>query len=1072
MPVAVAGVAEVPIGRDAELVWLDDLWELSRRGRRQIAMLRGDPGIGKTHLAAYWAGQAEQFGRVLWGDALPKGPYEPLTSALTSHLLRLPVDAQEWILGDQRQEMARLVPSLSRDGEPPQGHERDRGAERYRLFDAARHALARLCTVGPTILVLDNAHEIENDGLDLLKHVLASVDDAPFFILLLTRPYGGKPFENAVPAIRRDHFIHERVLYPLDEIPARALFRRLTGAEPSRNVLRQAKGIPVKLETLSVGPLDEAEEREPERAIVSRLDGRSRHLIEIAALGSAGLSASVLARAAGISVAEAIVSLREMDSLKLMSPATPDGDDPAAVTWQITHAVRRQAVLDLIEQPRARKLAKDLAEVLSREPKADHARLADLYELAESRGETRRHAFRAAEKAAGSRAYDTAVQYYRKTLVNTDSTTATAKRRCQLLNAIGSSLWNSGRFRDARASYAQAADLARVEKHTPELVKAALGRAGRTGFEGPTADAELVSTLKGALHRLGDADDHLRASVLAATAHAMTFSEAGSAEEARELAGQARSLAREQNDDRLLAEVLCTTSWAMWAPENLAARKATADEAVELADCLPDESLGIESRVFRITCDLESGDIESAQRDVEDCSRLAASVQSPYYVAAAATFQATFALLENVEEGERAVLRALALAQREHNPAVVRVWAVQIFYVHLMQDRLEELRTSTTSLAEYDAFIPAWRSGLAVIYAETGNLEDARAELDRAARDDFRGVARDMFWYITLDNYARVCVALADEKRAAALARLLGPFEERFVVAAGAGAVHGPVAMNLGLLAELRGDLPEALRLLRRAHERADAAQCRSAAAEACVEYVRLLVSQAVAGSLESTVRQVHRAVDVVETIASPRLASRLDATVTVATMLADAADDSSSATRLAKLRQRLALIPQPEAPPPRRRIQAVLPAGHGAIGRAAGDWNADVLERRLSRPAIQRGVLKAMEMLFQPDVAHPFRGTLVLHLTMSHLNDEPMIWSFQIGRTSAEHLAVEPDDPDLVVRLPAADFVGLLTGKVNGVHKWFEGRIHVQGDPIVAGRLVEMFGGAAPFHGLTQTSA
>lgn len=1051
------------VDRGADLRWMEELWEGACRGRRQVGMLRGDAGIGKTRLVDQWRSGAERTGRMLYGRSSEPGLFQPFAGAL-SFIGGLPAEAQRWIVGERGPHIKRLVPALPYEA-PRAG---ERGIDLYLLRDATCDVLARLAEARPTALVLDDAYMMGEDALDLLRHILAALDDAALLVLLVTRTHGGEEFELAAEQLRRNHIIHERHVYPLDDEFAREIIVERTGVEPGTGLLRRGQGNPRQLEDISVAPPDA---RSPERAIVSDLDPSARLLVELAALGPSTISTETLARAAELPIEAAAVALGQLaERLLLERMPAPDGD-PASVSWRFTHQERRRVVLELLDPARKREHARRLTPVLEAGSTVDSERLAGLYEIVGDRPGARRHASAAASSARKALAYDAAAQQYRRALANTDESPATARERCKLYIEIGHSLWNSGRFRDARAAYREAATLAMAEHHTPELVEAALGRAGRTGFEGPTGDAELVATLRAALERLGKDDLRLRARVLAATAHAIMFS-GESTKEASAFGEQAISLARELNDARLLAEVLCTTSWTMWDPRDFRTRAATALEAVNLADSLPDVGdavLQIESRVFRATTCFESGDTETARRDFDAISKLARSVNSPYYLAVAATGQATLSLLAGSESGEPAWRHALDIAQREHNPAVLRVIAVQIFYTRLLQGRLEEVRTSTQSLVDYDTWIPAWRSGLAVIYAEIGRLADARAVFERAARDAFGDVARDMFWYVTLDNYARVCVALGDRERAATLARLLGPFEERFVVAAGAGAIHGPVAFNLGRLAELRGDSDEAARLLLRAHELATRARCRTAAAEATVEYAALLLTRSPDEPLENEILgPIRAAVEEVEAIRSRKLALRMSELIDAATARAVGHQDSTSEATLTMLAGRLTPIAESEEPPRHKQLQLrMLRTGRAVIDRAAGRLDDKKLERHLASPRGQRIVTSAMERFFQPAVAHPFRGTLVLQMTLSDPDAAPIVWSFDIQRARATHLAIKPAEPDLVVTLPAVKFVDLLTGKANGVGEWFEGRINVQGDPIVAGRLVEMFGGAAPFHGL-----
>lgn len=1056
------------LGRNSELQWLDALWREASEGRRQIALLRAREGLGKTRLAAEWAEGAQRTGRVLYGDAGERGSYQPFGAALSRHLLPIPVDALGWIIGQHGGQISRIVRQLPDGVRSPLPEEGERGPERARLFEATRSVVARLCESTPTALIIDNARSIDEDGLALLQTLL-TLDDARLFVLLLSRPYGRTGFATALPQMRRNHLIHERDLHPLDDEHARQYVLELTGKEPARGIIRDAQGIPIRLETLAARPRARRPRRsDPEHAIVAGLPPADRLVVELAALGPSEVPEPLLAQTSGLTVDQTCASLRRLASVGLLAPEPPGEGDVQHRAWRFTHAVRRQAVIDAMDHARSVDLAGRLAAVLVREPAADPAVLADLCERAGLSDDARRHALRAAEAALGALAYDKAASHYRTALEHMPSDAGTQRERCRIHNCIGHSLWHAGRFRDSRASYATAATLAMEGNHTLELVQAALGRAGRTGFEGPSGDSELVATLRATLQVLGPDHAHLRVRVLAAAAHAMTFSGVGSLDEAKEFVREAQALARSQNDLRVRAEVLCTTSWAMWAPDNLEQRLSTAEEAVELADQLGDEVLQIESRLFRITCRFEAGDIGPVRDDVGQIEHFASIDRSPYYLSVAAMAQAALALLDGPEAGDEVVSRALTISQREHNPALARIFGVQVFYTRLLQGRLEELRTCSESLVAYDSSLIAWRSGLALLYAELSRFEDARREFEQVTEHGVSGVPINMFWFITLDNLARVCLALGDRDRAAQLSALLRPYADRFIVVAGAGAVYGPVALNLGLLTEMCGHSDEALRLVQRAHQLAHAAGCLPAGAEAAVEAAHLMLARPASANLDAIVNQLRRATREVETVGSRRLALRVTEAINLTIPLADGQEDTVALAALQSLVRRGEAAAHMEEPPSGRVLRVSMArASRAGIKRIARAWSDEELERRLGAKSAERAVLRAMVHFFQPDVAYPFRGTLVLRLAMSDLDAEPLVWALKVGRTSAERIARAPNDPDLLVSMRATDFMRLLTGELNGVQGWFEGGIDVQGDPIVAGRLVEMFGGPAPVHAL-----
>ena len=60
-----AAAAPALVGRERELAWLRERWERARGGVGGLIVLVGEPGIGKTRLAAELAGEVHRVGAVV-----------------------------------------------------------------------------------------------------------------------------------------------------------------------------------------------------------------------------------------------------------------------------------------------------------------------------------------------------------------------------------------------------------------------------------------------------------------------------------------------------------------------------------------------------------------------------------------------------------------------------------------------------------------------------------------------------------------------------------------------------------------------------------------------------------------------------------------------------------------------------------------------------------------------------------------------------------------------------------------------------------------------------------------------
>src|SRR5207302_4798747 len=111
-----SGVARAPfVGREVELGRLLDLWAGTRRGESVFAFVCGEPGIGRTRLAAEFALRAGQQGAtILWGRCSPETAvsYRPLTDALRGYVARLPSSETPLEVGPGGASLVRMVPGV------------------------------------------------------------------------------------------------------------------------------------------------------------------------------------------------------------------------------------------------------------------------------------------------------------------------------------------------------------------------------------------------------------------------------------------------------------------------------------------------------------------------------------------------------------------------------------------------------------------------------------------------------------------------------------------------------------------------------------------------------------------------------------------------------------------------------------------------------------------------------------------------------------------------------------------------------------------------------------------------
>jgi tetratricopeptide (TPR) repeat protein len=213
------------------------------------------------------------------------------------------------------------------------------------------------------------------------------------------------------------------------------------------------------------------------------------------------------------------------------------------------------------------------------------------------------------------------------------------------------------------------------------------------------------------------------------------------------------------------------------------------------------------------------GDRAGFEAAVDDALRTAQSSHHPAFLWLAHGAAASRALLEGrLADAERAIGECGAWGQRARNPGAIPLGLGHGFQLRREQGRLAEMRPLFDALGDRLDWIGAWpRVVRAVLYAELGDLDAARAVYEPLAQRGFRDLPRRADWLMAVAEAAFVCAALGDAPRAAALDAALAPYDGLHASFPGPLLYAGPVARFRGLLARLLGQPDTAARHLERA---------------------------------------------------------------------------------------------------------------------------------------------------------------------------------------------------------------------------------------------------------------
>jgi predicted ATPase len=251
------------VGREPELAQARAALEHALAGRGQLLLLAGEPGIGKTRLAAEVEALAQACGaRTRWGrchEGESERAYWPWEQILRTELAEWDADAALAALGEAATvELAELVPELRlRLSELPRP---EAGAERARarLFDGVVTLLRARGAEAPRLLVLDDLHQADEPSLRLLRFVVRELARLPVLLVATYRDaeaHASPPLVHTFAELARGH--PERrtlVLAGLDAGSAERLIRGRLGSAVSAHLVRacqaRSEGNPLFLREL------------------------------------------------------------------------------------------------------------------------------------------------------------------------------------------------------------------------------------------------------------------------------------------------------------------------------------------------------------------------------------------------------------------------------------------------------------------------------------------------------------------------------------------------------------------------------------------------------------------------------------------------------------------------------------------------------------------------------------------------------------------------------------------------------------------------------------------------------
>jgi hypothetical protein len=839
--------ADTFVGRSRELTALTAALRQAATGDARLALVTGEPGIGKTELARAFARAAGTDGAVvLWGSAWEDGgapPYWPWVQALRSYGLHAGPEALAEAAGPQAAVLSQVLPEL---GVAPAPAGPASGA-RFALFEAVCAVLDRASRSAPLVVILDDLHAAGRPSALLLRFA-ATVRLSRVLLLATYRTAEAAmdpdvsdvitTLESISPPLTLAglSFDDIRLMLPGADADVLAVVQRRGEGNPlfvSQVARLLGQGAATVEEMPVPGGIRQAVRRQVARlGDTATSDGRpaaGEVLATAAALGP-GIDPALVADVLGAASGPVGGLCDRATEIGLLGPGRGAGE-----VYRFRHALIRETLYaELTPQFRAQAHHR-IAEVLEKRPGRSHAELAYHFlraapASAAAAAQAVRYSRLAGQEALDALAYEEAAGHFRHALdVQRRAAQATPASRCELLLSLAEALTKTGPDPGTARVIDEAVRLARHADEPRLLAAAALLSAQHFDFNAP-ADT-TTALLREAAAALDPADHALRARTLARLAMTLVPDPAA----ARAAAGQAVRDAREavadapdthDPDGRAAATALATSlaaqHYVLWGTQDPAEALAAAGEIVTAAQRAGEPETELDGRVLRLTHLLELGDGPAAQRVLPELGRLADSLRQPAARLAVLSRRSTLAALTgDFAVAAECARQAFQIGQAASLPDAGAVYWGQLFAIWLHADLPggdeQWMERELRDLVARSHLSVAHAAALVQIEAAHGAIEQARGRLDELVGTGLESMRPDMLYLWALTLLARDCVVLRAARHAPRVYQALAPYAGRAAVAAGAVMCSGSTDFYLAGLAALGGDVAAAERHYRAA---------------------------------------------------------------------------------------------------------------------------------------------------------------------------------------------------------------------------------------------------------------
>ena len=875
------------VGRAFERARLAAVVKSAADGRR-VVLLSGEPGIGKTTLCSDLARRAHDEGAtVLYGrcDEDLGVPYQPFVEAIGGYLAEATDTQLKAIDARSLSELSRLVPQV-RERVPgvPAPQSTDGEAERYLLFRAITGLLTDIAAAAPLVFVLDDLHWADKPTVLLLRHIVATLDQAAVVIVGTYRESeltATHPLTEGLASLWREPAVERMVLGGLDDLGVVAMLEGIAGHEMDSDGVELAHA--VRRETEG-NPFFTAEvlRHLAESGAIRQEDGRWVATVELSAVGlpvsvrevvgqrvrrlepatqQILTTASVIGRDFDLGLLARLVERDEdavLDALEEAAEAQVVVEvDGRPERFTFSHALLQHTLYDQLSTSRRARAHRRIAELLEIECGDDPGdRIGELahHWVAATKpadtGKAAEYARRAGERAVGALAPDEAIRWFRQAIELLDAEPgADPGARVDLAIALGDAQRQAGDPEYQTTLLAAAAEATRLGD-TGRLVAAALANE-RGAFSlsdvGP-ADSERITMLERALAAVGDDDSEARSLLLATLASALNFS--GNFVRCAALAADAEAMARRLGGGAALLRVLNLTFLSLWVPDQCERTVRVSEEALELASAVRDPVARFWAAEDRFYAMASTANRTGMDEALDLATSLADELGQPSLTWWVQVGQCCrLALAGAADETERLATETLQLGTDTGQLDALTTFAAVLTAIRWHQGRLDEILPLIAQTAAENSQTPAFQAAYAMVLCECGLFDEVRSVFESARAADFYHSTYDYTWLTNATLWADIAAWLEDRPAAEILFERLAPFEPQGVTTV--ATFTGTVGTYLARLATVLDRLDDATELFTRADAQLRALGAPFWQARNQIEWARALTERGTGADLD-----------------------------------------------------------------------------------------------------------------------------------------------------------------------------------------------------------------------------